>query len=191
MTKRTDEHGPTDSPAGPAAPVLGTLRAAEGAGVVRIEDRYDTDIDDLWSAVTDPRRLARWYGEVEGDLRAGGQFTVHLEAAALRATGHVELCEPPRRLQVMPRETDESARLGGGVPFDQELEATLTADGDQVVLVVEIRGLPLDQIASYGAGWQIHAENLATYLAGRDPDGAEARWGDLVPRYEVLAAGIG
>ena len=38
---------------------LGSLRSADGKGVVRTEDRYDTDIDDLWSAVTDPRRLAR------------------------------------------------------------------------------------------------------------------------------------
>ena len=44
---------------------LGTLRAAGGQGIVRLEDRFDTDMDDLWSALTDPRRLARWLGEVE------------------------------------------------------------------------------------------------------------------------------
>ena len=27
----------------------GTLLAAEGKGIVRMEDRYDTSIDDLWS----------------------------------------------------------------------------------------------------------------------------------------------
>ena len=43
--------------------VLGSLRTADGRGVVRVEDRFDTDIDDLWSALTDPRRLARWLGE--------------------------------------------------------------------------------------------------------------------------------
>src|SRR5262245_19518433 len=53
---------------------LGTLRSIDGKGVVRIEDRYDTDIDDLWEAVTDPARLRRWYGVVEGDLRLGGEF---------------------------------------------------------------------------------------------------------------------
>ena len=47
--------------------ILGSLRSADGAGVVRIEDRYDTDINDLWSALTDPGRLALWYGQVEGD----------------------------------------------------------------------------------------------------------------------------
>ena len=39
--------------------ILGSLRSADGKGVVRMEDRFDTDIDDVWSALTDPRRLAR------------------------------------------------------------------------------------------------------------------------------------
>ena len=28
--------------------ILGSIGSADGAGVVRIEDRYETDIDDLW-----------------------------------------------------------------------------------------------------------------------------------------------
>ncbi len=105
MTKSTQEHRMTDN-AGRRTRVLGSLRSADGTGVVRIEDRYDTDIDDLWSALTDPRRLARWYGEVEGDLRRGGQFNVYLEAAGLHGVGRVDVCEPPRRLQVVTRETE-------------------------------------------------------------------------------------
>ena len=58
--------------------ILGSLRSADGKGVVRMEDRFDTDIDDLWSALTDPGRLARWLGEVEGDLRLGGEFRARL-----------------------------------------------------------------------------------------------------------------
>jgi uncharacterized protein YndB with AHSA1/START domain len=54
--------------------ILGRLRSADGKGIVRMQDRYDTGIDDLWSALTDPVRLARWIGEVEGDLRLGGEF---------------------------------------------------------------------------------------------------------------------
>jgi hypothetical protein len=54
--------------------ILGTLRSDGGDGVVRMEDRFDTDIDDLWSALTDPARLSRWHSRVEGDLRLGGTF---------------------------------------------------------------------------------------------------------------------
>ena len=107
--------------------ILGSLRSADGKGVVRIEDRYDTDIDDLWSALTDPMRLARWHAQVEGDLRPGGQFRTYVEADDIESIGRVVACEPPRRLVVTTRETDESWRKGNGVPpFDETLEATLT-----------------------------------------------------------------
>ncbi len=170
--------------------ILGSLRAADGAGVVRIEDRYDTGIDDLWTAITDPDRLARWYGRVEGDLRPGGAFRLHVESAGIDAVGRVEECDPPRRLRITNRETDESWRGGDGVPpFDEAVEAMLTADGDQTVLVIEVRGMPLDKVAFYGAGWQLHAEALAAHLAGREPGGdVQARFGELVPPYQEQAA---
>src|SRR6476661_9391478 len=78
--------------------ILGSLRSADGKGIVRMEDRYDTDIDDLWSALTDPGRLARWLGEVEGDLRLGGEYRFRFFASGSEGTGRVEVCEPPRRL---------------------------------------------------------------------------------------------
>jgi uncharacterized protein YndB with AHSA1/START domain len=172
--------------------ILGSLRSADGKGVVRIEDRYNTDIDDLWSALTVPGRLARWYGQVAGDLRPGGQFRLYIESNDLDGTGRVEACEPPRRLLVTTRESDESWRKGRGVPpFDAAIEATLTADGDHTMLVIEVRGMPLDKIAFYGAGWQIHVEHLAAHIAGRERGDVEARWDELVPPYQDLAAEIG
>jgi len=172
--------------------ILGSLQSVDGVGVVRIEDRYGTAIDDLWSALTDPVRLARWYGQVEGDFRPGGEFHLYLESDDWDGTGRVEVCEPPRRLLVTTRESDESWRKGRGVPpFDEAIEATLTADGDQTILVIKVQGMPLDAIAFYGAGWQIHAEDLAAYLAGRERGDTEARWDELVPAYQDLAANIG
>src|SRR5260370_41082437 len=97
-------------------PILGSLRSADGKGAVRIENRYDTDIDDLWSAIADPGRLARWYGEAEGDLRPGGGFHLHLESEGGDGTGRVEAREPPRRLLVTTREPDESWRNGRAAP---------------------------------------------------------------------------
>ncbi|MGC2297028.1 MAG: SRPBCC domain-containing protein [Candidatus Dormiibacterota bacterium] len=171
--------------------ILGNLRSADGKGIVRIEDRFDTNIADLWSALTDPARLAGWHGQVEGDLRLGGEFRVYLESDDWQGAGRVEACEPEQRLLVTTRESDESWRKGQGAPpFDETIEARLTADGDQTVLVIEVRGLPLNKIAFYGAGWQIHAENLAAYLAGREHGDIEARWDELVPAYRDLAANV-
>ena len=174
--------------------VLGSLRSTDGVGVVRIEDRYDTDIDDLWSALTDPARLARWWGRLEGDLRPGGRIRTFVTSAELESTGVVEECEAPRHFRVTSRETDES-RAGSAPdappPFDSVIEVTLTPDGDRTVLVIEITGMPLEKVAFYGAGWQIHAENLALHLAGHEPGDGAGRWGELVPAYQHLAARIG
>lgn len=181
----------TDSTGGPR--ILGSLRSDGGRAVVRVEDRYDTDIDDLWTAVTDPARIARWYAVVSGDLRPGGQFQIFVEAAGLYGVGRVEVCEAPRRLRVLTTEVDESWKPGDAVPpFEGAIEATLTAEADRTRLVIETSGMPLEKIAFYGAGWQIHAENLAAYLAGRAVGvDDEAKWGALVPPYQKLAAAIG
>jgi len=173
----------------PGNRLLGNLRSTNGTGVVRIQDRYDTDIADLWTAVTDPARLARWYGRIDGDLHLGGQFRLYVEASDIEATGRVEACEPPRRLRLTIRETDESYQRGQGVPpYDEGIEVTLTAVGEQTDLTIQVSGMPLDKIAFYGVGWQIHAEHLATYLAGRERGDFEARWDELIPPYEDLAA---
>ena len=163
--------------------ILGSLRSADGKGVVRIEDRYDTDIDDLWSALTDPARLARWLGEVEGDLRLGGEYRYRFFASGAEGTGRVEACEPPRRLLLLTKGLDE--------PDEQVMEATLAADGDQTILVWEERGMPLDRLAAYGAGIQIHVEDLAAHLTGRERCDVGARWQELQPAYEDLAANLG
>ena len=115
---------------------------------------------------------------------------MHIADAGER-TGQVEVCEAPQRLLVTTRETDESYRRGQGVPpFDAVWEITLTADGDQTSLVIEVKGMPLDKIAFYGAGWQIHAEHLAAHIRGDQPGDSEARWQELVPPYQELAATI-
>ncbi len=95
--------------------ILGSLRSADGKGIVRMEDRYDTDIDDLWSALTDPGRLARWIGEVEGDLRPGGEYRTHFFASGAKSTGRVEVCEPPKRLLLRTKHVDQ--------PFELVIEA--------------------------------------------------------------------
>ena len=138
---------------------------------------------DVWSALTDPSRLARWYGEVEGDLRLGGEFRVRVLASGWEGTGRVEACEPPRRLVVTGQEPDQP---GGDIS-----EVTLAADGHQTILVLGQPGLPLDQLAAYGAATQVHVEDLAAHLAGRERCDADARMDELLPAYQDLAANVG
>ena len=93
--------------------------------------------DDLWSAVTDPRRLARWVAQVSGDLRLGGEFRASF-TSGWEGPGRVDVCEPPRRLVVTmsPGQDDQTV-----------IEVELVPDGDQTRLVLEERGLPLNEAA--------------------------------------------
>jgi uncharacterized protein YndB with AHSA1/START domain len=163
--------------------LLGSLGSADGKGVVQLQERLDAGIDDVWSALTDPARLARWYGEVTGDLRLGGEYRARVFATGWGGTGRVEACDPPRRLVVTGKDPDE--------PFEDVTEVTLTADGDQTVLVFEQRGMSLDYVAGYGAGNQVHLEDLAAYLAGGERCDAGARIHELIPAYAELAASLG
>lgn len=168
----------------------GTMRALDGSrGAVRVEDVYETGIEDLWDACTRPERLARWIAEVSGDFRVGA--TVHVTFTST-ATGpaRVEVCEAPHHLLLtMQPGTEEEA----------ELEAWLTEEGDRTRLVVEERGVPVDKLHFYAAGWQVHLEDLGRALrtgTTAHPDGwsaerpspaFDARWAELIPVYEPMA----
>jgi uncharacterized protein YndB with AHSA1/START domain len=153
--------------------IVGTLKSVDGWGVVRMEGRYDTDVGDLWSALTDATRLARWIAVVEGDLRLGGVFRATF-TSGWEGPGRVDACDPPRHLLVT---------MTPGRDEETVIEAVLTADGDQTRLVIEERGLPLEEIAAHGAGWQAHLEDLAAHAAGREPTDWRIRWAELTPAY--------
>ena len=166
--------------------IIGSLRSADGAGVVRMEDRFDTPIDDVWSALTDPARLTRWLGDFEGDLRPGGEFRAHFSATGWEGTGRVDACEPPRRLLLTLRDADPQP----GQPTEGVTEITLEADGDQTNVVWKERGMPVNLLAAYGAGVQIHVEDLGAHLAGRERVHA-GRWEELFPAYQALVPDVG
>jgi uncharacterized protein YndB with AHSA1/START domain len=165
---------------GSSTRIIGTLRREDGRGTVRMEDVYDTDADDLWSALTDPARLARWIAEVTGDLRPGGHFHARF-TSGWEGPGRIEVCERVQRLL---------ATMGPGTDDETTIEATVTAEGTRARLVVEERGIPLEELGAHGAGWQAHMEDLATLLSGGEPGDWAGRWTLLTPAYADLAQGL-
>jgi len=156
---------------------IGTMRALdEGRGAIRVEDAYDTDIEDLWEACTNPERLARWIADVSGELRVDGIFHASF-TSSWSGPGRVDGCEPPRHLLLT---------MEAGTEDETQIEAWLTPEGDRTRLVVEERGLPLDRLHFHGAGWQAHLEDLARSLAD-EPSAWKARWNELTPAYRAMA----
>jgi uncharacterized protein YndB with AHSA1/START domain len=170
---------------------LGSLRTQGAAGAVRMEDRFATDIDDLWEALTSPHRLARWLGEVEGDLRVGGEFRSRFFASGSENLGRVEQCEPPRHFLVVTRHVHKPDE-------PHPIEVWLAEDGRHTTLALEQRGLPIALLPAYGAGVQIHVEDLGAHLAECDPApcerpeaDTEARWAQLERLYEEQTRTVG
>ena len=168
----TDHHG--------GAHITGSLRSEGGAGVVRLEARFPTEVDDLWTALTDPKRLAEWLGETDGDLRQGADLRGHWHASGWEGTVRIEACDPPQRLLLQTESEDESSKV----------ELVVSADGQQVLLVLEDRGVPLDNIAAYGAGNQIHVEDLAAHLDGHGRCDARRRFEEIYPGWQDLAGSL-
>ena len=158
--------------------ILGSLRRLDDdKGALRVEDVYDTDIDDLWSACTEPDRLARWIAEVDGDLREGGTIQASF-TSSWTGPGRIEVCDAPNRLLLV---------MEPGTEDEAEIEAWLTAEGDQTRLVVEERGLPIEHVHFHGAGWQAHLEDLTNYLTGCGDGDWRSRWNALTPAWAAIA----
>jgi uncharacterized protein YndB with AHSA1/START domain len=154
------------------ASLIGSLRVAQGTGVVHIEDCFDTSIGNVWSALVDPQRRARRLGNFEGQLQVGGHFRAHFLASEWEGSGRVEMCEFPRHLLVSLTEA--------GATESHVMEVMLADHG-----VVEDRGIPPEQLAAYGAGVQIHVEDLVSHLFGGERCDAQARWKVLFPSYKA------
>jgi uncharacterized protein YndB with AHSA1/START domain len=160
------------------ARIVGSLRrTADGKGVVRLEDLYDTDIDDLWTALTDPRRLARWIAEVDGDLRPGGHIHARF-TSAWDGPGRIDVCQAPHQL---------TFTMSPGTPDETVIDASLAPEHDKTRLVIEERGIPLHELADHGAGWQAHIEDLTAHIHGRQASDWRTRWTALTPIYRDLA----
>jgi uncharacterized protein YndB with AHSA1/START domain len=146
-----------------------TLEAGE-ARTLTISRVYDTGLEDLWDACTNPERIPRWFLPVSGDLRLGGRYA--LEG---NASGTIERCEPPRSLFA-------TWEYGGMVSW---IELTLTPEGDDRARfsLEHIAHVDDEMWAQYGPGavgigWELGLMGMSLYLAGDggpvDRDAVEA-----------------
>jgi uncharacterized protein YndB with AHSA1/START domain len=136
------------------------------AWVLLASRTYDTEIADLWDALTSATRIPRWFMPISGELRLGGRYQLHGNAS-----GQITRCEPPRALEV-------TWEFGGQVSW---VKVTLTPEGDRATrLVLEhVAHVPDTTWAQYGpgaagVGWDASLMGLALHLAsGAGVDHAE------------------
>lgn len=113
---------------------------------------YATTPDDVWSAVTERDRLARWMARYEGALRLGGRWDALEDDGSVFCSGTITECDPPRRYVT----TWE---------YDGEPASTVTVEVHEhpegAELVLRHDGVA---VVGYGAGWQTYLEQLDDML---------------------------
>jgi uncharacterized protein YndB with AHSA1/START domain len=136
------------------------LPAADGAGelvCVRMRRSYDTPIQDVWEAVTQPDRIRRWLLPISGDLRVGGRFQLEGNAG-----GQILTCEPPRLLRTTFGDPNSIV----------ELRLTPQGDGDTVLELEHTVPIELAQSSAgalyVGPGWDGALMGLGRFLRGED-----------------------
>lgn len=116
---------------------------------------YETDVADLWEAVTDPERIKRWFAPVTGELKLGGRF--HIEG---NASGTITACEPGQSYA-------GTWEFGG---YTSWIQVAVLAEGEQARLEIHhIAPHPNPHWTQYGAGaggvgWELGLLGLAEHL---------------------------
>ncbi|MFC3079254.1 SRPBCC family protein [Phenylobacterium terrae] len=126
------------------------------ARVVTATRTYDTDVEDLWDALTSAERIPRWFLPISGELKLGGRYQLQGQAG-----GEIQRCEPPRLLGV----TWEN---GGDVSW---VTVRLEAEGEartQLTLehVAHVKPEFWDQYGpgAVGVGWELLFVGMALHL---------------------------
>lgn len=152
---------------------VGNRSTASGEVVcVSLRRSYNSPIEDVWDAVTNPERMQRWFLPISGDLRVGGSFQLEGNAG-----GDILKCEPPRLLQLT---------FGGPTSL---VELRLSPAGDRETILELEHTVPIEMAGSgagalyVGPGWDGAFMALGFFLdgvviddpvaAGNSPEGQE------------------
>jgi uncharacterized protein YndB with AHSA1/START domain len=144
---------------------------AGAARVVRMERTFHAPVDDVWDAISNPERIARWFLPISGDFRVGGMYQLEGQAG-----GRIVACERPHRLRVTwgyPDPTSEASYL----------ELRLASAGDDATLFeLEHTSVVPDEFWSaygpgaVGVGWDMAMLGLGLHLSGGGSVGDPVAW---------------
>lgn len=138
------------------------LQADPDGRVVVLRREWRDPIDDVWSALTESDRTARWIGTWTRSTATTVEFTMTGEVdaggeVAPPVTVTIVECEPPRRLVLDIPE-------GDGAPW--RVAVTLTEEGGRTVVLFEQRVAGGLSPADVEAGWNWYLDRLGASLHG-------------------------
>lgn len=137
----------------------GRLIDVAGRRVVRFTRRYSVSRKELWAAIIEPDRMARWAFRAEMEPRRGGTLRFDFDEAGVSEGTILEWDEP----SVLEYEWATDTETPWRVRFE------LTSDGDRGTLLTFDHLLPDASNPGFAAGWHWHLDRLTLHLAGSEP----------------------
>ena len=129
-------------------------------------------VERVWSIVTEPEQISRWFGRAEFDgsgSGAAGTLTFENQTVPIR----IEQIDPPRMIAYRWSNDDGVARLPGQVDPDHSTVFTFTLDrvddGTQLTVVetgFETLSDPAANLESHRLGWNSELDKLVALLEG-------------------------
>jgi len=140
---------------------LGTIEIRDGRHTLVQTRTFSAPIEDVWAAVTEPERLARWIGSWTGDPESGAvMFRMLFEGDEHEAeTMTIRVCEPPHRLHLTSQAGEDTWLL----------ELDLTHQDGVTTLTFSQPGVTAEQVGGVGPGWDYYLDRLVDVETGADP----------------------
>ncbi|TRY17117.1 SRPBCC family protein [Tessaracoccus rhinocerotis] len=153
----------------------GTKQVHDGQDFVEFTRTFRAPAEDVWAAVTDPGRLARWIGSWRGDPADGEVWFRMLFEGDEIPEEHMAIhqCDAPHRLRV----TSTSPSEEGPQVWDFRIDLV---EANGVTTLTFAQSVPDAQLAEgVGPGWQYYLDRLMLAETGADP--ADIDFDDYYP----------
>ena len=138
---------------------LATIERHGEAIDVRFVRHYPRPVETVWSALTEPARLADWMSAAHVEPFVGGRFELMTDGS-YPSLGRVRVWDPPHVL--------EFSWTNAHAP-DSVVRCELTPEAGGTQLVFTHKGMPHINSALMLPGWHDFLERLGTVVAGGLP----------------------
>ena len=121
---------------------------------------FHAPIDDVWAAITEPERVARWLGTWTGDPATGTVLFAMTFEGQQPPGDEMEIreCEPPRRLAVTSQVGEQRWYL----------DVDLTEVDGVTTLAFSQPDVDTEDALSVGPGWEFYLDRLVAAETGGD-----------------------
>jgi uncharacterized protein YndB with AHSA1/START domain len=126
---------------------------------VRFERHYPRPVETVWSALTEPARLADWMGVCHVEPWAGGRLELMVDGPH-PMSGRIATWAPPQVLEFTWSNTHAP---------DSVVRYELAAEGSGTRLIFTHKGMPYANSALMLPGWHDFLGRLGSMLVGMPP----------------------